>query len=578
MACRLYLCRALSLALLALVPTLAAAQAKRSVSLSSVKVKTPRTSKNVPLRILVTVDKDFAKTKAVKVTVPGGELIPGQLSRLGLINRVKAKSSKGLARELHVVLPKTVAGQTLEIGVRYDTKEPHFPSFAWGKSNGKYRQLSFHDRPVLRYMHEKLNEKTKEDRFRTYKVFHHLFDPSGKRLVTKGAGGLFPHHRGLFYGFNRISYGKNQNADVWHCNRGESQQHAEFLSSSAGPVMGRHCVVVNWHGRDGKPFAVEEREYTVYDVKGGQMVEFASQLRSLVGKVKLDGDPQHAGFQFRASQDVPDKTAKLTYYLRPDGKDKPGSYRNWSHRGSKKFKNLPWNAMSIVLDEKRYTACYLDHPANPKEARYSERNYGRFGSYFEYELDTKKPLTINYRLWFQKGEMTVKQVQGLSEDFVKSSSLREVAAKAGPKKLKKVQLVAGGVKELDTLLAKNRGSVVLVDFWATWCAPCVKHFPKTVALSDQLTSKGLRVISVSIDDLGSKKAALKFLKKQNATFPNLISKASGFDAFKLSGLPLYRLYDRKGILRYEFSSLKKPQFEKIKAIPQRVIQLLQERE
>jgi len=411
----------LGLAWLFTAASLAAAQEERTESSKNLTLSVARTSKNLPVRALISIDKAFVKTTAVEVHLPGGNKVPGQLSRLGLLSRIHAKPSDSIVRELHFILPKSTANQTLELTVKLSTEEPKFPSFAWAKSTGKHVELRFGKRPVLRYMHEKLDASTKTDRNRTYKVFHHLFDPAGKRLVTKGAGGLYPHHRGMFFGFNRISYGNKKRADIWHCNRGESQQHAAFLASTAGPVMGRHRLVINWHGQDGVPFAVEEREMMVYNTPGGNLVEFASQLRSLVGKVKLDGDPQHAGFQFRASQDVPDKTAKLTYYVRPDGKDKPGSYRNWSHRGKKDHKNLPWNAMSIVLDDQRYTACYLDHPKNPKEARYSERNYGRFGSYFEYEMDKDKPLTLNYRIWFQKGEMTVKQVQGLRDDFVKGS-------------------------------------------------------------------------------------------------------------------------------------------------------------
>ena len=74
--------------------------------------------------------------------------------------------------------------------------------------------------------------------------------------------------------------------------------------------------------------------------------------------------------------------------------------------------------MSFVIGGQRYTAAYLDRPANPKEARFSERDYGRFGSYFVYELTKARPLVINYRIWLQKGEMTRKQVAALSADFV----------------------------------------------------------------------------------------------------------------------------------------------------------------
>jgi hypothetical protein len=74
--------------------------------------------------------------------------------------------------------------------------------------------------------------------------------------------------------------------------------------------------------------------------------------------------------------------------------------------------------MSFVLGEKRYTVCYLDHPSNPHEARHSERDYGRFGCYFEHELTPEKPLVLNYRIWLQEGEMTGEQVLALSNQFV----------------------------------------------------------------------------------------------------------------------------------------------------------------
>ena len=113
---------------------------------------------------------------------------------------------------------------------------------------------------------------------------------------------------------------------------------------------------------------------------------------------------------------MPDKTKGKTYYLRPDGKGQPGKFRNWP--GDKGHVNLPWNALSIVVGDQRYTVAMLDRPQNPKEARFSERDYGRFGSYFEYEIDENKPLQLNYRVWVQEGEMDVEGVQQLANDFV----------------------------------------------------------------------------------------------------------------------------------------------------------------
>ncbi|HEY1066538.1 MAG TPA: DUF6807 family protein, partial [Pirellulales bacterium] len=135
-----------------------------------------------------------------------------------------------------------------------------------------------------------------------------------------------------------------------------------------------------------------------------------------VGPISLDGDPQHAGFHFRASNEVATKTKGETYYLRVDGKGKPGETRNWP--GQKEHVNLPWNAMSFVVGGQRYTAVYLDRPENPKESRFSERDYGRFGSYFEYTITEEKPLAVDYRVWLQKGEMTVEEAAAQSANFV----------------------------------------------------------------------------------------------------------------------------------------------------------------
>jgi hypothetical protein len=105
-------------------------------------------------------------------------------------------------------------------------------------------------------------------------------------------------------------------------------------------------------------------------------------------------------------------------YIRTDGIGKPGETRNWDPKTHQGPVNLPWNAMSFVLKGKRYTVAYLDHPRNPKEARYSEREFGRFGSYFAYTIDEGKPLTANYQFWLQEGLMKPEEIAALSTAFV----------------------------------------------------------------------------------------------------------------------------------------------------------------
>lgn len=125
--------------------------------------------------------------------------------------------------------------------------------------------------------------------------------------------------------------------------------------------------------------------------------------------------PNTRAFNF-ASQEVPDKTKAETYYIRPTGVGKPGDYRNWPDQ--KDQVDLPWKGMSFVIGGQRYTVAIIDRPTNPKPARFSERDYGRFGSYFSTSVTAEHPLVVNYRVWMQAGEMRPEQIAALDNDFV----------------------------------------------------------------------------------------------------------------------------------------------------------------
>lgn len=373
--------------------------------------------KDTPIAVQVAVPSILAKATGATLVDEQGNKLPGQLTAPGLLEQSGNDAQERTARTLHFILPQLKAGQQTTLVATIPAEAASETASRWEHIDKQFAELLVGDRPVLRYRCAPLDPKAREQ---TYKVFHHVYDPTGQRIVTKGPGGRFTHHRGLFYGFNRVSYeGAKQNVDVWHCSGSAHQSHDGFIAEEAGDVLGRHRLAVGWHGTGGKVFAEETRELTAYFVPQGQLIDFTSRLQTKVGPIKLDGDPQHAGFHFRADNDVAEKTAKQTYYLRPDGKGALGATRNWS-AGSRdpKTVNLPWNAMSFVLGDQRYTAVYLDHPANPKEARYSERDYGRFGSYFEYTVEEGRPLEVKYRVVLRQGELTLEQAQQLHTDFV----------------------------------------------------------------------------------------------------------------------------------------------------------------
>jgi hypothetical protein len=370
-----------------------------------------------------------------------------KLTKPGLTTPGGSAADKEAVRlDLHFILDRLKAGESKQFQVMVPSKgnvAAAGGNLIWGDGKAKTENttlnlqrgdgLSKPDfRPVLRYMNGPYDNSSPEKRNKTYKVFHHLYEPGGTKQVTNGGHSdleketpeglknlLFPHHRGLSYAFNRITYDGNRKADTWHCTNGAHTAHVKTLEEVGGHGFARHRVLIDWYGSETDVFAREEREITVYNVPGGTLVEFASLLKTTGGAVKLDGDPQHAGFQFRAANDVAKKTAKQTYYLRVDGKGAPGATINWAPKNAPKGTvDVPWKAMSFVLDDKRYTVAYLDHPDNPGEARHSERDYGRFGYYFEYEVTKENPLRVNYRIWLQNGEMTGDEVQDMHQDFV----------------------------------------------------------------------------------------------------------------------------------------------------------------
>lgn len=309
--------------------------------------------------------------------------------------------------------------------------EPAAPAgkaYSFVEKKGEYIDLLCGDQKVIRYMNAPRDGSTKDTHELTFKPFHHVYDPAkGETLLTNGAGlaadkaNTFPHHRGIFYAFNKVSYGK-ESCDVWHGRNGEFVLHDSVISQEANNDHGRQKSKLLWCGKDGKPFATEEREITARLTDGGTLIDFDSVLKTDLEKVKLDGDPQHAGCHFRAAMEVSKHGKTDTYYVRPDGKGKMGATdtRNWDAKGKLGTAiNVPWDACSFMIDGKRYTVLRIVNPANPKEWRGSERDYGRFGDYFEWDLTPKTPLHVQYRYWIQPGEMTVEQCDKMYKDYTK---------------------------------------------------------------------------------------------------------------------------------------------------------------
>ena len=97
-------------------------------------------------------------------------------------------------------------------------------------------------------------------------------------------------------------------------------------------------------------------------------------------------------------------------------------------------------------------------------------------------------------------------------------------------------------------LASLKGKVVVVHFWATWCAPCAKSFPALQALGDKYKPQGVAVVGVSVDDEPSAIAA--YGAKNGAKFPLIWDEGRKIaDRWKPSTMPSTYVIDRTGMVR-----------------------------
>jgi peroxiredoxin len=94
-------------------------------------------------------------------------------------------------------------------------------------------------------------------------------------------------------------------------------------------------------------------------------------------------------------------------------------------------------------------------------------------------------------------------------------------------------------------LANYRGKVVLLDFWATWCAPCRDEIPHFVEFQNTYGGQWLQVIGLSMDD--SPKPVLPFYKEFKMNYPVAMGTTQIAEAYGgILGLPVTFLIDRDG--------------------------------
>ncbi len=121
-------------------------------------------------------------------------------------------------------------------------------------------------------------------------------------------------------------------------------------------------------------------------------------------------------------------------------------------------------------------------------------------------------------------------------------------AAAGPERLVPLDETV-----MQQVVSAHKGKVLLINFWATWCAPCREEMPSLVKLDSSLRAKGFRLVTVSADEPEDQQRALQFLRNLAVPAPAYLKRAKNDDKFIsaldpkwIGALPVSFLYDKTG--------------------------------
>jgi len=99
---------------------------------------------------------------------------------------------------------------------------------------------------------------------------------------------------------------------------------------------------------------------------------------------------------------------------------------------------------------------------------------------------------------------------------------------------------------IDKLIKDEKGKVLVLNFWATWCAPCRAEIRDLVRIRQDYSPDRVSIIGISLDF--NPRAVPDFMERKNMNYPVYISSQDVMDAYDITGIPYTLIYDSEGNL------------------------------